>query len=1508
MELRQVKTTSFNVGMNKDIDPRLVKDGVYVNAINARLNTHEGGLSFINNEPANFQCLSHPLALIGSVLLPSGKHILFLTDDFQSEIGIFDQHTCSYERKVKSTCLGFTRKHLIKGVARENFDCSESVYWTDGVNPRRHLNLSNIPYTYSVADDECKTKTFTSELDCDALLLDKKISYPQITIEFGTDGIIKNGAYQVAIAYSVNGQVATDWMGLTFPKKHFSHDKLPISLEIELSNLDLDFDEYALAVVYTQDGVTSVDRVGFYSTAQDKVTVSNVGKTAINNVLMTLDEIVIKRPVYNTAEDVVASPQHLLWTNPSTKPELDYQLDAMNIVPKWVAYKAPKDYYKKDGGLVGYMRDEVYAFAIQWLYLTGDWSPAYHIPGRKPKGRENKQVSGQDVYEKSGGVCDQEDLPYFFQVYNTARVLKRYPQPTIFCDPTIIAEGEMAYWQSSELYPDNENLYGTEKCTPVRHPKFPDSSVIHIHDNDLGKDSGMIILGVRFENIKKPSDSKIVGYRIVRSDRSGNKSIVAKGLLFNTGNYTDNGNKWMYPNYPYNDLRVDPFLSTTQTKFDTRERNYNQFGDFNQNKFTFHSPGTSFNKPQLGTELKIESEEVAEVKGSFNEVYKHPKYKFITNFSFGMAIAIARGYATLAVKGRKCVTAGTMPGGVDGLPRPFSYDVECETELMGKAGTPAGIILPVPDVAGLVVAYGYYFSLGLQTTLNIIRLVSNYQQFGYQYNSHGLYSGYRYPRLGQRRRRINYSQYLIPGNQDINGVKMNNFNRESSVYLELNQSIKNPQTKDNTRGTISTLGLCDNPTNTATTYASSYYAAIKRKVPNQYGQINSIRYLDTGVWRELPEDNNFTSIDFFGGDTYITRFTEKRKMTYFLNWPFDVPDGYEWDYRKYYNIPYPRFWVDGTEYDLATSIKGSLPLLGGVVGTIVGSRLLRNNIPSSKHNLDCYRSSANLWTVKDRYFYLFNNGVIDYYAESEYNSDYRDWTEDSRHYDWYTYTNLTEMFRSDKIQFDNKFEFDKVYLKQLTETFIPKQSLLYDPSTWSTCYTHYGNRVIYSLPSAKEQIRDNWLIYPGLNYFDFPKDDGLLTTIKNLEKSKLLFLFDGGSPQITLGVDTLQTDGATKILLGDGGLFVQSPQDMVSQTEYNYGSCESKYSTISTHFGTFFLSQRQGRIFQIAGGLRDISRNGLMWWMKEHLPSKLLKDYPTFIHKDNPVAGVGLISVFDNSSEILYLTKKDYVVKDQWKDSVTYDADKDQWKVRNIKIDFADPIIFEDASWTLSYDPKANEGRGAWVSFHDWHPDFYIQTENHFLTSKDRGLWKHNETCDKYCNFYGIDVPFEIETVFNSGPVSTLSSLEWQLECFEYRGSCLDKYHVLYENFDELIVHTTEQSSGTIKLERRPKTMLSPFPIFDSSFTRSEFSKVEQKYRVNQFWDLTKDRMNGKTLFVTQPNGYRKVVNKLAIDYGKKATKKFRSTYGNVILRKTVSGTKSIQMKLIHEKQTLSLR
>jgi hypothetical protein len=203
------------------------------------------------------------------------------------------------------------------------------------------------------------------------------------------------------------------------------------------------------------------------------------------------------------------------------------------------------------------------------------------------------------------------------------------------------------------------------------------------------------------------------------------------------------------------------------------------------------------------------------------------------------------------------------------------------------------------------------------------------------------------------------------------------------------------------------------------------------------------------------------------------------------------------------------------------------------------------------------------------------------------------------------------------------------------------------------------------------------------------------------------------------------------------------------------------------------------------------------------------------------------------------------------------------------------------------------------------------------------GIWRHNYRCDLYANYYGVDYPWEIEFVETTGQmVNTVRSLEYQLESYVYKGDLHDgcgddRWHDLDFNFDESIIYNTEQVSGLLRLELDPKgdplTTLE-YPIIGASDIRILYSKVEQKYRFNQFWDVTNDRGEftnaEQQMFITELNGYIKDLNAANLNYQKRNTqrKKFRHYYNKFLLRRRKSGNRKMMLKINNTKLNLSFR
>jgi len=221
---------------------------------------------------------------------------------------------------------------------------------------------------------------------------------------------------------------------------------------------------------------------------------------------------------------------------------------------------------------------------------------------------------------------------------------------------------------------------------------------------------------------------------------------------------------------------------------------------------------------------------------------------------------------------------------------------------------------------------------------------------------------------------------------------------------------------------------------------------------------------------------------------------------------------------------------------------------------------------------------------------------------------------------------------------------------------------------------------------------------------------------------------------------------------------------------------------------------------------------------------------------------------------------------------------------------------------------------------------FYVSTPANFEVG---GFWRHNVRCDSFANFYNVDYPWEIDIISNSGQaVNTVRSFEYQLESYIYKGDPQynmcggDKWEDINFNFDAAIVYNNDQVSGLLVINQQ--TTNDPwgnltYPIINANNIDILSTKVEHKFRFNQFWDVTNNRgefpdssgvITQQSIFDTDCNGYIRPLNSTNLNYSKAATqrKKFRHYSNNVILRRNVSGNRKMLLRLNNTKLLLSQR
>ncbi|TXI91135.1 MAG: hypothetical protein E6Q36_00050, partial [Chryseobacterium sp.] len=540
-----VGTRRFDKDLNEDVNDFHLPENSWTQARNAINNSITGDLGKLGNEPANLFCTAAPYTIICVSLLTADTWAIFSTDNTNSEIGIFQEESCTYTTAVNDPCLNFRKDNLIKGVSRATSTCTFNLYWDDGLNPSRALTVTIDPPSANAYTDpnspipwiqdcnivgSCNICTNTSSLDCDAIRLARFITVPCITVTKGVGaGTLLNGSYIVAIAYAIDGQKISDWY-ISNVQGVFDHNNAASSIDVALSNVDQDFDQILVTLISITNQQVAARLAGTYSTRQKKLSFDTIDNTW---PAVPIEEIPIMTPIADKTDAMYSVNDYLLRVGPTSKEDFNYQPLANQIVAKWQAVEYPADYYRKGGNKTNYLRDETYAFFIRWVYDTGDKSSSYHIPGRPSGtfsglGPDFSIIANADAQpELSEGLT-----PYNWMVYNTA--LQTGTPGTVLSDGGIVvAEGIMGYWESTENYPDNKpqiwnsvtnplapgfntaispyaaygltNLSELDLCgKPIRHHRMPDMGLSLQTEYLDSTGLNIRILGLKFENIKAP--------------------------------------------------------------------------------------------------------------------------------------------------------------------------------------------------------------------------------------------------------------------------------------------------------------------------------------------------------------------------------------------------------------------------------------------------------------------------------------------------------------------------------------------------------------------------------------------------------------------------------------------------------------------------------------------------------------------------------------------------------------------------------------------------------------------------------------------------------------------------------------------------------------------------------------------------------------------------------------------------------------------------------------------
>jgi len=1494
LELREPNSTNITqVSGSLTTDSSLSNQPENTNrfALNAVSETEEGDLGFTSNEKGNKLYVALPetynhFIITGHINLLNNEVILFLV---YGPTSIIAKQTEDGKLiiLIRSDCLGFLSTKHIKGKWRILNGCETVIYFVDGFNTDKAINLArltnytqidvnnNLPFTAEYANDN-------DLWNCNLMKLESDYTHPCINLKKVnvSGGKLRLGMYQFAIQYADESQNLTNFTYISdnIPITNFkkegpsSEDYYQIeggvaslapitnnSITINISDLDDRYPYFNLAVIETIEGISIPYRIEKMSTNNNLITYTYRG-TNINSIPILMSELTINKVTYESSESLEIAENRLIRANLKEKLiKWDlFQKKANNIRSKYFTkpiWWGKGDRYtgSKDASVYfdnkSYMRDEVYAFGVIWVFKDGTESPSFHIPGREknkfsngtliPNTESNTYHNRFLVLGPAGSwdsaiFADPHDRTSLtnneerWQVYNTA--VRNWPSFAI--DGNInsldsnagsedtannplndFTRGELAFFESEIDYPNDMcngiRVYPEGK---IRYHKMPDTT-LEPHFKTVQQSGGIygnyndqyiLQLGIDFSNIIPPQEyaNELQGYYIVRSTRSdSNKTVVDKGLLFhnvkhhydffntNRVNQTFKYNKINFtaPNQFFEEQNTaEPYAFHTQTCLANRH--------WWADKPEGSSEGDLMNFPLLdGNRLWGASDgKVALSNFSENDSEeKMTQYYDVHNISFHSP------------------KSKFAPESLNG-----SY-LKLETKLAGKY---VGRRAQRNDAGGKK-----------RMTHQVVDYI--WMDNGKDYKTNYLISN-----------SFNVDPHVSITNNAINFV-----NKQQQETYVIETAIDNPvphfDRSEERTIEYSQEGDNDLDGQPLDNNSTCIYAALKIENPRIYGNIYDINYIKASKCIETGITNRT-----FGGDIFITKFAFLKNYTTFQL--HDRNDETLWKQLPYYFV----------ESEINTELRHEFRNIDDQFpsDTYVPKETSNNYLifwDFFKWTLETwdFANGADVQIVIDEY--KANNYVKNYYA---YNLDY------SR--------------------------------ENIVKFYFP---LPLGYNFCSSCNNTYPHRLIYSQLGYQEQSIDFFKNFLTESYEDIEGNSGHITDIWTIND-----IFYIHTEQSLLGrnlqTQELETTDGNSISLGASTIF-SNPLKKINSVPTGFAGNQHKQALAITEAGVFFPDAKAGKVFLYTDKLSEISDNGERAFFEEKLPIKFLDQFYSITGTKYPFEGttsnlsVGLQSSFDTRHKRWILTKKDYNILNT--DSFRYFEIEDLQDILqgDLVVPFTlfyvkrtqsfgyvgaslndyeevyltDIRFFENLSWTKSYCSLI----GGWKSYHSYLPNYIYNTQSKLFSfvENDFNIWEHN--VGNFQEFYNVKYPFIVETVAKLNQLSTYTfpSIAFLANVLEFDSINKEWKEIDFDTFNKGIFYSSNQSTGLINLVIKNNN--NPFVSVVNTPGSILINKAEKNWNINNIRNNVIDStqsMFTKDWAILQ-NSYfiDKMVNNNVIDFSK---------------------------------------
>lgn len=1492
-------------GIMQDVNPIDQPKETYRYALNAVNENNTGNRGILSNEKSNEECFTLPGTLqpIGKVYTKDANVVIFSTDGVNSEIGI--SRNCVYTTLVNSQCLGFNKQYQIDATYRLRRGCETVIYFTDGLNPPRQVNLNKLENYYSdayITYLETPVPPFVGEKwNCEKFKLIAGFDVPCFSsAEILTGGSLKAGSYNFAIQLLDEGLNPTPWI-VTSHTINIYHDDISAafnsitgssqlegdgaggrlnptnkSIKLTITNLDPDFFYYRIAIIeatgFTGNVTKTVVSPEQVISDDFDIFVFDGGLNGYTEI--SSEEIKLGKIDIETAKHVEQLENRLLLANTKGKQVnfCGFQAFASAIHSRYIVKEVSATDASALGNpknpltpfeCMGFMGGEVYALGIVYVFEDGFESPVYHIPGPPPDQRYNWTTELCEVVDDTSVVAVwNNDIEHIVPAtdaaaYNALPDADKVEKWRVYETALQVnaTEGQMAYWQCSQSQYEAKqdcsggDYWGTDICgndlvgTPIRHHRFPSRTLEPHVDNDGSLSSY---------------------YNLVIT------IVLNLGQVWPVGVPTID----LDVTYSYNGV-VQPVITLNLLETDFVTGSY-----------------TTIIDTQIGDALSFDT-----VSFSGTMVTTYPTI-FLPTYSVEYAYQKFVDNTTLRLLGLKFTNVIYPHPDIVG-----HYFVRAERDSFNRTILDSGVSNRMREESLKLdyITFGYF-----------TRNETSSPALGVSDDHHYLFT----PKFCYNRDSLNptyikaelefdyASQYLHKKKYD--GVGWFAVDVDTVVELRNQNYINNTGANSGTNHNVAKMISVD-----ALAYDDTYELGNRL-----YNLSYTNRIQVTKLGQPLPRNGqdmpyvtlrverdvhcNLDSITYykmhncmivgdieseiFAGDVYITPFNLSNTLL-----------------REVFSGIVTGFLLALATIAIATGVvltlgAGAVPAIGlttalylsaaavfaGVVGAgaFAASTLIRAYSESQLDKMSADDDLDALTSSWDSTMNYANEHLEGVYVESEVNCSLKQARTDMCGEFYNNQRDIEEYFRDRILYYDaDKKKWmpkgtvcPEVYHWNKDFNRMDKQKVYFPlPTSYdccSDCLETFPDRVYYSEQSFQEELSDNYKAFLPNNYRDIEAEHGGITGM--IRKGNTLFILTEEClwqlPQ------NLQQSTVNEIVtfIGTGDFFSVPPRKVID-SDLGTAGTRHKWSILKSPLGVFYVSEIEKAIYLVSsaeGGMKKVSNEGMYNWFSEYLQPYLGEQFlsitgEVFPNLDNPnnTNGVGIHSAYDPRHQRVLFTKRDYkivpsqvagfeIITQPYAGLTTgqlyYNATENKFVVAVSAVNanvvlFSNPLYFENKSFTISYSLLTQ----SWISFHSYIPLFYYFDQKTFYSTTTGKIWKHNIQ-GSYQRFYNILYSHIIEYVSVSNPMNTRLWEDITLQTVARKYDSIADEYLDEKNttFNYLTVYNSRQISGELQMLVKD-IQADPEDYFQQQTVNTTntivIDRKERDWHINDFRDMRTD-------------------------------------------------------------------